>query len=109
MTATILVSIFSVILSLCASYIPKFRIWYAKLTSARKKLFMFFGVILIAAGVFLLSCLSYLSYFTEWVVTCDMGGAIGLVKVVGTALIANQATFLIAPKVESVKRVWNGD
>ena len=109
MTSTYLVSIFSVILSLCTSYIPGFRTWYAKLNSIRKKLLMLAGVVAISVVVFVLACIGFLSEFVNWTITCDIPGAVGLLKVVGIALIANQSTYLISPKLTSVKRVWNGN
>ncbi len=54
-------------------------------------------LVLASLAVFGLSCAGWGSDLGV-VVACDQAGALGLVKILGIAMIANQATYLISPK-----------
>jgi len=90
MTADQLASVAGIILSLCFSYIPGVRQWHDKQTPEIKRLIMAACLFVVAAGAFGLSCGGIVNY-----VTCDKAGAVGLVSAFISALIANQAAFLI--------------
>jgi multisubunit Na+/H+ antiporter MnhB subunit len=103
MTAVLLSSIVAIVLSLLFSYVPGLNTWYAALTGEWKRVGMAVLLLLTAGAVFGLSCANVLSY-----VTCDQAGAIGMIKIFVSALIANQAAFLITPQTTSVKTVNAG-
>jgi hypothetical protein len=92
-TPEILASAAGILLSLAFSYIPGLSTWYAAKDPTIKRLIMLAALVVVAAGVFGLSCAKVYSW-----VTCDQPGATGLVTALVLALVANQATFLISPQ-----------
>ncbi len=96
MTAELLASVVGVLLSLLFSYVPGFRQWFEQFNPDQKRLAMLVMLLAVALSVFGLSC----SGLYSWV-TCDQAGALGLVSAFVAALIANQAAFLVSPKVQS--------
>jgi hypothetical protein len=80
-----------VLLSLGFSYIPGLSDWYAGRTPTEKRGIMALAIVVVAGATLGLSCAGILAG-----VTCDQAGAIGLIKAVVAALVANQATFLIS-------------
>jgi len=93
MTSTFLSQVAGVVLSLAFSYIPGLKDQYSKLDSTGKSGVMALAIILVACAIYAGACYGLLDN-----VTCDRGGAIGLVQAVIAALIANQAIFLLTPK-----------
>jgi hypothetical protein len=92
MTAEQLSMIAGVVLSLAFSYVPGLKTWYAALEGTQKRLVMLCVLLASALGIFGLSCAKL------WVmVACSQQGALQLVEIFFTALISNQATFLITP------------
>ena len=91
MTAEELSAIVGVVLSLLFSYTPGVNKWYEALAREYKQLLMGVLLIVVAWGDFGLSCGGVVNVFV-----CDKTGALGLVKVLLAALIANQATYLIS-------------
>ena len=79
------------LLSLLFGYVPGLRDWYEALDGIRKAQVM--GILLILAAVlmFLLAC--YTPY--QWA-TCSGEGAWQLVELLFYALVANQATYVLA-------------
>jgi len=100
MTEEGLALIAGVIFSLLASYVPKFDEWYAAKDATFKRVFML-GLLAIAAiGIFGVGCLGW---FNEYVATtCDTAGAVGLIKILVLAVIANQSTYLVSPETKKV-------
>lgn len=91
MEANLLVGIAGVLLSLGFGYIPNLKEWYEAKDGVRKAQIMGFLLLASAVGVFLAGC------YSPWqAVTCDEAGFWGLVELFVNAVIANQATFLIA-------------
>lgn len=91
MEGNLLAGIAGVLLSLGFGYVPGLSDWYNALDSVRKAQVM--GVLLVVAalGAFAAGC------YSPWnLATCDVAGFWGLVELLIAALIANQATFLIA-------------
>jgi len=89
--ANLLAGIAGVLLSLGFGYVPGLSDWYGAQDGVRKAQIM--GVLLVvsAVGVFVAGC------YSPWkIATCDVAGFWGLVELLIAALIANQATFLIA-------------
>jgi len=92
-TAEELCAIAGAVLSLLFSYVPRLSEWYDALAPTMKRLLMAALLIVVAAAIFGLSCWGVLAR-----VECTQAGALGLVKVLIAALVANQATYLISPK-----------
>jgi hypothetical protein len=94
MTAEELIAIAGAVLAVLFAYIPGFASWFNPLQAETKRLIMLGMLVVITAAVFGLSCANI------WVsVTCDQKGAFGLVIALVTAIVANQGTFSILPKV----------
>ncbi len=91
MEANLLVGIAGILLSLGFGYIPGLSDWYNALDGVRKAQVMAALLLVSAVGVFLAGC------YSPWqAVTCDEAGFWGLVELLVTALITNQATYQIA-------------
>jgi hypothetical protein len=94
MTGNELAGVAGIILSLLFSYIPKLQLWYDPLDPKTKSLIMLGALLLTTAGAYGLSCSGW------WIfVTCNQAGVKSLVEAFVVALIANQATYVIAPQV----------
>ena len=98
MTSDQLSAIAGILLSLVFSYVPGLKDWYDKQDGTRKRLIMAGALLVVAAGVFALSCANWLT-----IATCDNAGVMGLVGAFVSALVANQATYLISPKPATSK------
>ena len=92
LTATQLSAIVGVLLSLVFTFIPGLKTWYASLDATKKPVVMVVALFLTTAVIFGLACLpsSPYQYFT-----CDIAGFWQAVALFVSALIANQATYLI--------------
>ena len=82
-----------VLLSLLIAYIPGVAGWYAGKDSSAKAGIMAGLLAVVAIGIFGLACLGWI---VNLGVACTQASAIELVKIFVAALIANQATFLLA-------------
>lgn len=91
MTSDLLASISGIVLSLLFSYIPGVRQWYNALAGESKRLVMAGLLLAVAVGVFALACAGYTG-----AATCDERGAVGLVRILVLALVANQSTYLLS-------------
>lgn len=96
MTPEYLASIVAILLSLLFSYVPGFATWYNALTEDIKRLFMLLLLFLTTVVAFGLACLGW---FNVEGVICTQAGAIELIKVFVAAIIANQATHALSPRV----------
>ena len=90
--SNIIVMLAGVILSLLFGYAPGLRPWYEALEATRKALVMAGLLLLAVVVIYLASC--YTPYATG--ITCDEAGVWQLVRLFMDALIANQATYLMA-------------
>ena len=97
MENNMLATLAGVLLSLAFGYVPGLRDWYGAQDGIRKAQVMAAALLLAGAGVYVTSC-----YTPFTAVTCDEAGFWELVEMFIAALIANQATFLIAvaPKAQ---------
>ena len=88
-----LASLAGVVLSLAFSYVPGLQSWYVELKGEYKRLLMLVVLGLVALGM-------YAASRTGWSasVSCDGAGAKQLVSLFITAVIANQAAYLISPQ-----------
>lgn len=84
-----------IVLSLALAYIPGIANWYDKQDAKGKAGIMAVFLALTAATIFALACAGLAGDLGVGVV-CDKSSAIELIKIFITALIANQATFLLA-------------
>lgn len=101
MDSVALSSIAGVILSLAFSYIPGLRPWYDGQTSETKRLVMAGLLLVVAVAAYGLSCLD--SGVISGV-SCDNQGISGLVTAFISAMVANQATYMISPKMAEPKQ-----
>lgn len=97
MDATLLSTLAAAALSLLFSYVPGLAARYRRLDGTHKRLVMLALLVLVSFGAYGLAC-SGLGAAFGLALTCDQPGASALVKALVLALIANQATFLIAPR-----------
>lgn len=102
MTSDELASIAAIVTSLIFAYLPGAKDWYGARDSTQKRGIMALLLIVIAVAAFGLSCGQVLSL----PITCDKAGALGLVQVLISALIANQAAYvlLVKPSEGTVQR-----
>jgi hypothetical protein len=84
-----------VVLSLAFSYIPGLSDWYGGLDGTKKRLVMLAALAAVALGSAALSCGNVVL-----VVVCDKAGLLALFYAFVQAVIANQATYLISPRVQ---------
>lgn len=87
----IVASLAGALLALLFGYAPGLRPWYEALESERKALVMAGLLAVAAVALYLAAC------YTPWNVgvVCDEAGAWQLAQLFMTALVANQATYLI--------------
>jgi len=97
MSIELLAQIAGVVLSLAVAYIPKVAEWYAQKDSPAKARIMGGLLVVVSVAIFALTCARIFGDLGLGV-SCDPASAVGLVKILLAALIANQTTFLIAVK-----------
>ena len=95
MTVEQLSQIAGVVLSLALAYVPKLAEWYAVKDAKAKARIMGGLLIVTAVSIFALACAKLIGDIA-FGVSCDQASAIQLVQILITALVANQATFLLA-------------
>ena len=94
MTSEQLLVIAGAVLAILFAYVPGLANWYQPLGAEIKRLIML-GVLAVITGAgYGLSCASILHS-----VTCDQKGAIALVLAFVGAVVSNQGTFALLPKV----------
>ncbi len=93
MDANTLSATAGILLSLIFAYVPGVSKWFEALDGLYKRLVMAGALVLVSAGSVALSCWGIVPG-----VSCDQAGVIELVKAFISALVANQATFVIEPK-----------
>lgn len=82
------------LLSLLFEYVPGLSGWYDTKPETTKRLVMLGAIVVVAAGVYGLSCFN-----TPWVyVECSTSGLFELLGAVLFAIVGNQATHRIAKK-----------
>lgn len=82
-----------VILSLLFSYVPGLNTKFQSLDATYKRLVMLGLLLLVAVGVFGLSCAGIVSG-----VACDRGGLVAVIQAFILAAMANQAMYQLSPK-----------
>ncbi|MCK4958001.1 MAG: hypothetical protein KAT00_01340 [Planctomycetes bacterium] len=94
MNAELLASVAGIVLSLSFSYIPGIKGRFEELESNVKQAVMGGLLLGVALAVFGLSC----GEIVDIGITCDKAGALGLLNVLVSALIANQSIYLITKR-----------
>ncbi len=94
MTPEYLASVAGVLLSLGFAYIPNLRDWYDLQSPQRKAQVMALSLILVAGGLFGYACVN-VATLLDAPITCDVPGAVSIIKVLIAALVANQAAYLL--------------
>lgn len=89
-----------VILSLAVAYVPGLADWYKGLDPTWKRIIMVILLALVSVGVGALACSPWTTkVFAQYVkFKCDEENLAQLAVVFFKAMVANQATFLLAPK-----------
>lgn len=101
MTADTLSASAAILLSLAFSYIPPLNQYYQQLDATAKRLVMLIALLVTAAGAFTLTCAGFASVL-GLPLSCDTPGALGLLRALIAALVANQATYALSPRKGSV-------
>lgn len=99
MTVEQLAAISGVILSLAFFYIPGLSDKYNALEATKQRLLMAGLLLLVTVGALGLSCANIVV-----TVACTQAGVLSLINVYIAALVANQATYLIAPRKKSAAK-----
>lgn len=85
-----------VLLSLVFAYVPGLSDWYQTLDGTRKRVVMLGALALTCVLLFGASCAGWTDQ-----VACTQQGASGLLRIAVDVFIANQTTYLLAPKRSS--------
>lgn len=86
-----LASYAGILLSLLFAYVPRLSDWYEQIDGVYKRLVMVAALLVVSLIILGLSCSAIFV-----IVTCNQAGIVMLVRLFVLALIANQATYLIA-------------
>jgi len=81
-----------IVLSLAFSYVPGLKEKYAALSAEYKALVMLSALLVACLFIMAASCLEFMKY-----VACDVTGIKALVGLFVSAIVANQATYLLTP------------
>ena len=95
MTVEQLASIAGVVLSLLLAYVPGLAAWYANKDTASKARIMGALLIIVVLAIFGLAC-AHIIADLGLAVACTKESALQLVQILIAALVANQATFMLA-------------
>lgn len=85
------------LLSLLCAYLPGLSGWYAALDGVQKRLMMAGLLLAVSVGIVALSCAGLASEL-GLMVTCDTSGILLVIQYFLSALIANQATYMLAAR-----------
>ncbi len=106
MTTTSLVAIAAAALSLLFSYFPGLNTWYAGKPDTYKKLFQVLWLAVVSVAIYSAGCIPDLAARLPFPsVACTAAGAWDLLIMFLTAVVANQATFLLSPQAKAVRLV----
>ncbi len=81
-----------ILISVACSYVPGLADKYAALDGTQKRLIMLLALVVAAVLVYALSCANVVQ-----VITCSQRDAVGMLRTVVLAIVANQAAYLITP------------
>jgi hypothetical protein len=103
MTAEQLSAIAGAILSLVFSYVPGIYKKYQPLSEEIKRLIMLGLLVLTCIGIYALACTKWGAYLGI-TVTCDQPGLVQLIWSLVLAIMANQSTYRLSPRVGGFNR-----
>jgi len=101
MTPEELAGLAGLLLSLVMNYVPSIGDWYAGMDTTKQRLVMLALLLVVSVSVMIGNCLGY-GAEVGFIYTCDVPGAVELLRVFIAALIANQVTYAISPKIGPV-------
>lgn len=99
-----LASLAGIIISLFASYVPKFNTWYAALDNTYKRLIMLGALLLATLAALGAGCAELRLPFLP-VVACTAAGGKEMLGLFIFAAVASQATLPLSPKAPAVQDV----
>jgi hypothetical protein len=102
LTPESLVVLGAALISLLATYVPKFNVWFAGQETEVKQLIMLGAMFALAVGAFSLGCVPGTGYVF---LSCDVSGAIRLGELLILAAMINQGVDRITPEPSAVKAV----
>lgn len=102
LTPELIVAVAGAIISLLASYVPKFNVWFAALETEVKQLVMLGLMVIVTAVVFAGGCLDFLPVENF---SCDKNTAVQFIYLLIIAIVSNQSVHRISPKTESVRSI----
>ena len=100
MSSELLLTGLGAVLSLIFLYAPKLRDKFDALESNQKRWVMLALLTALSAGFFVLSCANIAQDLFGVSTVCGKTGVIDTVKAFVNAAIANQATYLVAPRLK---------
>jgi hypothetical protein len=103
MTADKLIMIAGAVMSLIFSYFPFLNTWYGGKSKEVQQLIMIAVLAITSAGVFGITCFGLADWLGLGGLACDLNGLIALVVLFFEAVIANQSTYALTLKLQSVK------
>lgn len=98
MTADTLALFSGSVLSLLFSYVPGLNDWFEKLEVVHKRLVMLGLLVITSVVVVVLACAG-LGADLGLEITCDRAGVVGVLRALILAVMANQSTYKITPRV----------
>lgn len=96
MTPEVLAATAGIVISIGFEYIPGVHDWYNGLSNTYQRLLMLGVMFAIVAVMFGLGCANLIK---TW--ECTTPGALEALKCFGIAMIANQSTYTVLPKMET--------
>lgn len=104
LTPAVLAAIAGAVLSLAFSYIPGLSVLFAALKPEVKRLVMAALLLVISAVIYALGCAGVV----QSGITCDQQGAVQLIWIFISSVMANQSTYNLTPRTEAVKQAGGG-
>lgn len=107
MSSEQLSAIAGAILSLIFSYVPGIYKKYQPLSEELKRLIMLALLVATCASVYALACTSWSAYLGI-TVTCDQPGLVQLIWSLVLAVMANQSTYRLSPRMNGMLKRFQG-
>lgn len=103
MTAEFLAGFVAVVVSVLKMYVPQFSTWYYSLSEVKRRQVDLIIMAVVAILVFGLSCLGWSAQLGLPALTCTTEGALGVVKLLGIALLFNVGSDRALPQPARVR------
>ena len=102
LTPALVAMVVGAMISLAASYVPKFRTWWAALEADVKQAVMAGAMVVTGVVVYVFACTPALNFPY---VTCPPGGVWQLAAIIIGALTGNQVLDRVSPDMPDVKAI----